>query len=242
MTQGVFKNVNVFSVLAFVAVFALVLRLFSFADFSMPVSVAESTPPSQELKSVTDSKAEELKSGAAAPAAPAAAPAAAVKPPDDLGLGEKAFSASELDTLQALSKRRDELDARARKVAEQEALLKAVEGEVDRKVGELNKIRGELVALLGQQKTAQDERTKSLVKIYESMKPKEAARIFDTLDMDVLISVLTKMSEKKSAPILAAMDPEKARRVTIRLSEEKKLPDLPAPVPVPPPAGPAKKP
>jgi flagellar motility protein MotE (MotC chaperone) len=59
------------------------------------------------------------------------------------------------------------------------------------------------------------------------MNPKDAAKIFNSLDMDVLLQVITKMSERKSAPIIAAMDEERARDVTILLAEQNKLPDLP---------------
>src|SRR3546814_4430099 len=54
----------------------------------------------------------------------------------------------------------------------------------------------------------------SLVKIYESMKPKDAARIFEELDMEVLLEVVERMKERKTAPILAEMNPERAKTVT----------------------------
>ena len=59
------------------------------------------------------------------------------------------------------------------------------------------------------------------------MKAKDAARIFNTLSIDVLLEVLSGMSERKTAPILASMETERARQVTILLSEQKKLPSLP---------------
>ena len=59
------------------------------------------------------------------------------------------------------------------------------------------------------------------------MKPKDAARIFDTLDLDVLVSVMSQMSERKLSPILASMNPERARTITIMLAEQKQLPQLP---------------
>ena len=70
----------------------------------------------------------------------------------------------------------------------------------------------------------EEERLTSLVKIYENMKPKEAATIFNTLDLDVLLAVVGRMNERKTSPILAAMDPDKARIVTIKLAEQRKLP------------------
>ena len=87
-------------------------------------------------------------------------------------------------------------------------------------------MRSEVQDLLKQQNEEETARIASLVKIYEGMKAKDAARIFDTLDMDVLLEVMGKMSERKSAPILAAMNPERARSVTIMLAEQKALPTL----------------
>ncbi len=138
---------------------------------------------------------------------------------------QRSFSASEIEVLQALAKRRDELNKREQEMVAREALLNAAEQEVDRKITELNKLRGELEKLLGQQQTMEAERIASLVKIYENMKPKEAAEIFNTLDLDILLTVISRMAERKSSPILAAMNTERARLVTIRLAEMRKLPD-----------------
>ena len=81
--------------------------------------------------------------------------------------------------------------------------------------------------LLENQSEEEKARIVSLVKIYEGMKPKDAARIFDTLDLDILVSVVSQMSERKLSPVLAAMNPERARTVTIMLAEQKRLPSLP---------------
>ena len=107
---------------------------------------------------------------------------------------------------------------------ESAALLKAAEKEIDRKVEELKKLKTEIESLLGQQQKMEEARIVSLVKIYESMKPKEAAIIFNTLDMDVLLAVVGRMNERRLSPILASMDPEKARIVTIKLAEQRQLP------------------
>jgi len=65
------------------------------------------------------------------------------------------------------------------------------------------------------------------VKIYEAMKPREAATIFDGLDMPVLLDVVEKMKDQKVAPIFAQMKPERSREVTARLAERRKLPPTP---------------
>jgi len=128
-----------------------------------------------------------------------------------------------------ISKRRQQLDKEEKDLQVKEALLKAATKELDRKYQELSNLRKEIEGLLEKQSEEETARISSLVKIYEGMKPADAARIFDTLDLDVLISVFSKMSEKKISPIMAAMNAERARTVTIMLAEQKKLPTLPAP-------------
>ena len=125
-----------------------------------------------------------------------------------------------------LSKRRDALDKRERDADARDALLKAAEQELTRKYQELSKLKNEIEDLLNRQSDEENKRINSLVKIYEGMKPKDAARIFDTLDIDVLLSVISKMSERKVSPVLAAMNPERVRTVTIMLAEQKTLPTL----------------
>ena len=139
------------------------------------------------------------------------------------------FSETEIEVLQSLSKRRKDLENREQRLMQREALLSAAEQEVDRKIIEMSNLRVEIEELLGKQEKGQEERLRRMVKIYENMKPKDAAAIFNTLDMDVLLSVLGRMSERKSAPIFASMDPERAQKVTIRLVEQSQLPRLDLP-------------
>ncbi len=131
-----------------------------------------------------------------------------------------------MELFEDLSKRRKEIEVREREMMARDALLKAAEQELDRKYQELSQLRGEIENLLQKQSDEEQGRVKSLVKIYEGMKPKDAARIFDTLDLDILVLVLGKMSERKLSPVMAKMNPERARTVTIMLAEQKQLPSL----------------
>jgi flagellar motility protein MotE (MotC chaperone) len=143
---------------------------------------------------------------------------------DDLG---DEYSDVKMELFSDLSKRRKDLEAKEKELAMREALLKAAQAELEQKTNELSNIKSDIESLLKQQTAQEDERIASLVKIYEGMKAKDAARIFNSLEMDVLLQVVTKMSERKSAPIIAAMDADKARNLTILLAEQHKLPDLP---------------
>lgn len=134
-------------------------------------------------------------------------------------------SAAEIDVLTSLAKRRAELDARARDQAMRENILAASEKRVDAKIAALKALQTQMTALLGQRDAAQEAQVKSLVKTYTSMKPKDAARIFDGLDQDVLITVAQAMKSDALAPVLAAMNPAAAQKLTVKLASRLNLPD-----------------
>ncbi|HPF78311.1 MAG TPA: MotE family protein [Alphaproteobacteria bacterium] len=136
------------------------------------------------------------------------------------------FSEVRMELFKDLSARRKDIQERERELAVREALLKAAEQEMDQKYKELVSLRSEIKDLLVEQTEEEKARTESLVKIYEGMKPKDAARIFNTLDLDVLLQVVSEMSERKSAPIIASMNPDRARTLTMMLMEQKSLPTL----------------
>lgn len=152
------------------------------------------------------------------------------KPPVDWkDAGEEDFNYSGVQEglYRDLTKRREDIDKREKALATRQALLEAAERELDQKVRELTVLRTEIEGLMVKQTEEEKARTQSLVRIYEGMKAKDAARIFNTLDTDVLLQVMTQMSERKSSPILAEMDPERARTVTILMAQQQQLPALP---------------
>ena len=136
------------------------------------------------------------------------------------------FSPQEVEILQSLAQRRDELDKRAAEVDRHEALLQATERRIDDKIAKLQQMEGTINEAFNKEDKKDDAKITSLVKIYETMKPKEAARIFEQLDLPVLLNVLEHMQERKTAPILASMDPAKAKAVTLALAARQPAPEL----------------
>ena len=136
-------------------------------------------------------------------------------------------SLQEREMMMDVRQRKKRLDKREQELATREALLKAAEKELDRKYREMAALRDDIAKLLEEQSEEEEARIESLVKIYSGMKADDAARIFNTLDLDILVDIMTRMSERKTGPILAEMNSEKARSVTIMLAEEKRLPELP---------------
>lgn len=137
------------------------------------------------------------------------------------------FSETQAMVLEELKERREALDARESRLNQRDALLQVTEKRVEEKIAELEQIRTEIQDLLGQQSEEEEARMQSLVKIYEGMKPKEAAAIFNDLDMDILLQVVGRMSERRTAPILADMNIKKAQELTTLLAKQKTLPEVP---------------
>jgi len=140
---------------------------------------------------------------------------------DALADDPQSLKPSEIEVLQQLSKRREALDQRAAELDQREVLLQAAEKRINDKIAKLQELQNGIAKDLQQRGAEDDARLQSLVKIYEAMKPKDAAQIFEQLDMPVLLSVLQRMKELKTAPILAAMDPAKARAVTTALAAKR---------------------
>jgi flagellar motility protein MotE (MotC chaperone) len=164
---------------------------------------------------------------AAAPAPAASAPQAAAPDPATADDTETATT-GQVDVLSSLSKRSAELDARAQDLTMQENLIVAAEKRVDDKIAQLKALQTQMQTLLGQRDTAQQAQITALVKTYSSMKPKDAARIFDNLDDDVLLAVAQAMKPDVLGAVLAAMQPDNAQKLTVKLADRLKPPPPPA--------------
>ena len=138
------------------------------------------------------------------------------------------ISPPERALLQDLRKRREQLDAREHALEQRNSVMEATEERLQTKISDLAALQASLGQLDVARKQRQDANWGGLVKIYESMKPRDAAAIFDVLDMHVLLEVLDRMNERKAAAVLAAMQPERARLATQMLAQKRLRQDLPA--------------
>lgn len=145
---------------------------------------------------------------------------------ESFNVDPQSFTPSELELLQRLSERRKVIEAQAQELETREAMLQAAENRIDGKIAELQQLEQTLTALVAEADEQQQAKINQLVRIYGAMKPKDAARIFNDLDMPILITVVESMKENKVAPVLAQMDAIKATAVTEALSMRKIIPGL----------------
>jgi flagellar motility protein MotE (MotC chaperone) len=175
----------------------------------------------------------------------AAAPDTAPLAKDPATEDSRGESAAEIDVLSSLAKRRAALDAREADIEMRSQVLTAAEARVNDKIATLKKLQDQITALIGQRDTEEQKQIASLVKTYSAMKPKDAARIFNSLSDDVLVPVAQAMKSDVLAPILASMSPDNAQKLTIKLASRLKLPETAAqaaPTPVAPAAAPTTSP
>ncbi|MDC7695507.1 MULTISPECIES: MotE family protein [Asticcacaulis] len=143
---------------------------------------------------------------------------------DDLAK-QAGMSPSELKVIQALAQRRAELDAREKQMATQEQLIAAAESKLDGRIKQLGDLKTQVQALLDQANKTGDEDVARMVKVYESMKPKDAAKVMETLKDEVRLPIAAKMKERNLAAVLAQMQPDKARDLTEKLAQRMKRAD-----------------
>jgi flagellar motility protein MotE (MotC chaperone) len=127
-------------------------------------------------------------------------------------------SPAERAILERLGERRQELDARARELEIRENLLKSAEKRLDGRVNELKTLEQQAGGSAAKKDAEDAARLKGLVTMYENMKPKDAAKIFDRLEMPVLIAVVSQIKPRVMSDILAQMQPEAAERLTTELA------------------------
>lgn len=220
-----------FPTLAIGAALILTMKLAEIASglSSIAPAVAADAPPAEDP------------AHAAAPEGSAAeVPADTASTGDAFVVDPANMSASEIAVLQALSARRAELEERSRELDLRDQLLAATEKRVNERIADLKAIETHIESLMRTRDEQAELQIASLVKVYETMKPVDAARIFEKLDPDVLLDVAQRMKPAKIALVLAAMEPTQAQLLTVRLASWLTLPPATAETVAPsPPSMPA---
>src|ERR1700716_152424 len=127
-------------------------------------------------------------------------------------------SASERAILERLQSRRQELETRAREIDIRESPLKAAEKGIESRVEELKAVESRISTATEQKGAADAARFKGIITMYEGMKPKDAAKVFDRLEMSVLFEIAWQIAPRKMSDILGLMQPEAAERLTVELA------------------------
>jgi flagellar motility protein MotE (MotC chaperone) len=186
------------------------------SDVSKP-DASDITGSVDEKKKEDDKKDDKPKEEAPKPGAPAAE---AVRPDGTVLYPQQGapVSDSERAVLERLQARRQELEARAREIDIRESLLKAAEKKVESRVEELKGVESKISTETEQKNEAEAARFKGIITMYENMKPKDAAKVFDRLEMSVLYQIASQIAPRKMSDILGLMSPDAAERLTTEMA------------------------
>lgn len=135
-----------------------------------------------------------------------------------------ALSTDEIDHLTKLNDRKKELDAREEELNRQEAELQAQKTELDKRLKDLEDMRGKISSMLEDRVKADDQKVDTLVQMYTNMKAPQAAKVFETMDEDLVVEILGRMKKKNAADIMNLLKPEKAQTISEKYAGYKRTP------------------
>ena len=136
-----------------------------------------------------------------------------------LSRADRPVSASERAILERLQSRRQELESarprnrHSRKPAQGRRKAHRIQG----RGNEGRRSPGSSTAT-GQKSETDAARFKGIITMYEGMKPKDAAKVFDRLEMGVLFEIASQIAPRKMSDILGLMSPEAAERLTVEMA------------------------
>jgi flagellar motility protein MotE (MotC chaperone) len=159
---------------------------------------------------------------ASSPAQPPAAPASAVPAP--MAEEPSPEQRAERALLEGLRARRIELEGREQALAARELVLAAAERRLTQRIEEMAALQQRLQSADQALGAREEAGWRQMVKLYEGMRPRDAAAIFDDLEMPVLVQLVDRMREAKAAPVLGAMKPDRARLLTAELARHRARP------------------
>lgn len=185
----------------------------------------------------------EMKIGAVSPAmASGDAPAAtgtdhatdahAEEPAKDHGNADTLINSSggyltpaDVDLMNSMEDRDAKYDAWEGELKMRERMLEIAESKVETKIEELRELEATLRSLVEVQSEKEDADLDRLVKVYETMKPKDSAPIIQRLDEETQLAIAERMKESKLAAIFAKMEDDTPQKLTMRLMERLELPE-----------------
>ncbi len=120
---------------------------------------------------------------------------------------------------QANKERTEALATRDRELSDREARLTIMRSDLEKLITRNEALRADLVRRQEVIDTANQNKVKKLVKLYEAMAPEAAAPILDKMKESVVLTVFSGMKDKKAAGIMEFIPKTKAARLGEKLAK-----------------------
>jgi flagellar motility protein MotE (MotC chaperone) len=137
------------------------------------------------------------------------------------GLAAAEASAPEADKdalLEAIRQREVQLAAEEKRLADRKQTLGVAEAKLAEQLAAFEKARANLEQTLALADQAAERDLARMTTVYENMKPVEAAKIFETMDVGFAAGLLARMRPDVAAQVLTGMKPETAYAVTLTIA------------------------
>ncbi len=186
--------------------------MFTLLAIKSTMLVRAAVPHAESAPSAVTAPVNAIPAPAATGTTPAAAASGNVVPePAPVNEAERAL-------LGDLRRRRIELDGRAQALDLRDQVQAAAEQRLSARLDQLTSLQQRLEQIEVARKAHDEANWHAMVKVYETMKPRDAAAIFNDLDRPVLLQIVDRMQERRASMVLAAMQPERARELTAALA------------------------
>ncbi|HKK90850.1 MAG TPA: hypothetical protein VJ936_05595 [Desulfobacteraceae bacterium] len=134
--------------------------------------------------------------------------------------------------LKGLKEKKEKLAREEERIDREKKQLEELMEGIDVKLEKLQRLKKQIAAdfdTLTEKKTEQEkqkdaqfeEKLQKLVKMYAGMKPKNAAKIVNSMDIEVARQIFSRMRETSAATILANVESKKAAKISERIAYRK---------------------
>lgn len=120
--------------------------------------------------------------------------------------------------LNALQKREAQLETREAAFEDRMKALRVADREVGRKLAALETAETRLRGTIALAETASEDDLARLTRVYETMKPKQAAALFEKMDPNFAAGFLGRMRPDAAAKIMTGLSPEAAHLFSVVLA------------------------
>lgn len=141
-----------------------------------------------------------------------------------IGVTNGYMSAADVDVMNSIEDRDNKYAVWEEELKIRERMLEVTEGKVESKIAELRELETSLKKLVGLQSEKEETDLNRLVKVYETMKPQDAAPIIQRLDEATQVAIMGRMKESKMAAIFAKMEDDTPQNLTVLLMERSEMP------------------
>ena len=143
-----------------------------------------------------------------------------IKLPDQVhGVSPETFS-----MIETIENKNRELKKREEELRIKEVRLEALEAKVRKDLEKIEKSISESKEQMGLQDEKTKENVASLIKVYSSMKPEEAANLVEAIDEDLALKIVSGMKSKIAGQVLSKLDVQVAKRISEKLAGKSKKP------------------